>query len=63
MSTKWVFTEMFDRLPALGETPTPVTKATRRPDSKLTFRGTVYIAALGIWAVIGLVCWLLTLVT
>jgi hypothetical protein len=63
MSTKWVFAEMFDRLPALGETPTPVTKATRRLDDQLTFRGTAYIAALGIWAVIGLVCWLLTLVT
>lgn len=47
---------MFDRLRA----PTPVTKAL---DEKLTFRGSVYIAALGIWAVIGLVCWLVTLVT
>ena len=51
MSTKWVFAEMFDRLPA------------RRLDDQLTFRGTAYIAALGVWAVIGLVCWLVTLVT
>ena len=51
--------KMFDRLRA----PRPVTKATRHPDEKLTFRGSVYIAALGVWAVIGLVCWLVTLVT
>jgi hypothetical protein len=61
MSNKWVFAEMFDRLPALGETPTPVTKATRCLDDKLTFRGIAYIAALGVWAVIGLACWLVTL--
>jgi hypothetical protein len=63
MSTKWVFAQMFDRLPVLCETPTPVTKATRRLDDKLTFRGIAYIAALGVWAVIGLAYWLLTLVT
>jgi hypothetical protein len=45
---------MFDRLRDLGETPTPVTKATL--DDKLTFRFTVYITALGVWAVIGLAC-------
>ena len=49
---------MFDRLRALGETPTPVTKATGGLDNKLTFRGTAYITALGVWAVIGLVYWL-----
>ena len=51
---------MFDRLPALAKTPTPVTKATRRLDDKLTFRGIAYIAALGVWAVIGLLYWLVT---
>jgi hypothetical protein len=63
MSTKWVFAEMFGRLPALAETPTPVTNVTRLMDDKLTFRGTAYIVALGVWAVIGLACWLVTLVT
>jgi len=53
--------EMFDRLPALSETPTPVTKVTRRLDDKLTFRSTAYIAAVGVWAGIGLACWLVTL--
>jgi hypothetical protein len=54
---------MFARLRALAETPTPVTNATRRLDDKLTIRGTAYIAALSVWAVIGLAWWLLTLVT
>jgi hypothetical protein len=45
---------------ALGER---VTKTIRRPDDKpITFRGNVYVAALGVWAVIGLVCWLVMLV-
>jgi hypothetical protein len=52
---------MFDRLPALVETPRPVTKVTRLMDDKLTFRGIAYIAALGVWAAIGLACWLVTL--
>lgn len=63
MSINGWFAEMFDRLPALAETPTPVTKATRRLDDKLTFRGTAYIAALGVWALIGLAWCLVTLVT
>jgi hypothetical protein len=35
----------------------------RRLKDKLTFRRIVYIAALGVWAVIGLAYWLVTLVT
>ena len=47
-----------ERLGAVGATLEPVTKVIRRLDDRLTFRGNVYVVAVSVWAVIGLVWWL-----
>ena len=50
-----------ERLSALGGTLEPVTRAIRRLDDWFIFRGNVYVVAISVWAVIGLVWWLVKL--